>query len=163
MSAAFSIDGAATPALPPADNGRITATLTLPLPTATACTGAPAGPGGGGGDDELNGLGTENWLMLCWMLAHAPSSGAPRMSPSAVRRLARAPEIPGFPVPDLSVPDLSDWKLGANAPTIMSLFLSGLVKGRTSPRLRHQEWCIRAYCRRIVNQNKRIWAFQPWG
>ena len=35
---------------------------------------------------EANGL--ENWLMLCWTPAHAPSSGAPRIRPTAVRRVA---------------------------------------------------------------------------
>jgi hypothetical protein len=65
------------------------------------------GPGAGGGEDELNGFGTENWLMLCWTFAQAPSSGAPRMSPSALRRLALESKIPDLPVPDSSVPDVS--------------------------------------------------------
>src|SRR5581483_816743 len=43
MSAAFFIDCAATPALPPADSGRIKPTLTCPLPSVAAGCGAVAG------------------------------------------------------------------------------------------------------------------------
>src|ERR1700761_6624246 len=82
ISEAFLIDCAATPALPAADSGRISATLTWPVPTETGFTGAP--PGGRSCDD-----GVVNWLRLCWTLEQAPSSGAPTISPSAVRRLAR--------------------------------------------------------------------------
>src|SRR5277367_4972729 len=101
--------------------------------------------------------------MLCWTLAHAPSSGAPRISPSAVRRLACEGEIADLPAPGFSAPDTSGRNLGSNEPTIASLFLSGPFKARTSPCLSHQEGWNQAYCRRIVNQNKRILAFRPWG
>src|ERR1700710_214880 len=84
ISAAFFIDCAATPALPAADSGRIRPTLTWPLPTDSGCCCGPAGPASGG--DELNGL--ENWLSDCCTPAQAPSSGAPRMRPTAVRRVA---------------------------------------------------------------------------
>src|SRR5712671_2475978 len=87
------MDCAATPALPAADSGRISPTLTCPLPTASGCCCGPAGPG----SDELNGL--ENELRLCWTLEQAPSKGAPRMSPIAVRRVA-----PGRPDLELSGP-----------------------------------------------------------
>src|ERR1700709_1640758 len=83
ISAAFFIDCAATPALPAADNGRIKPTLTWPLPTASGCCGGPAGPGGG--EFELNGF--ENEPRLCWTPEQAPSKGAPRISPTAVRRV----------------------------------------------------------------------------
>src|SRR5437763_12078004 len=82
ISAAFFIDCAATPALPAPDSGRINPTLICPVPTAVASCGGPAGPSG----CELNGL--ENWPRLCCTLAHAPSSGAPRMRPIALRRVA---------------------------------------------------------------------------
>jgi len=83
ISAAFFIDCAATPALPVADSGRINPTLTCPVPTASGCCVGPAGPASG---CEPNGL--ENWLKLCCMLAQAPSRGAPRIKPTAVRRVA---------------------------------------------------------------------------
>src|ERR1700733_13010257 len=80
LAAAFFIDWAATPALPAADSGRIRPTLTPPLPTACGSWGGPAGPG------EPNG--EENELTLCCTLEHAASRGAPRISPTAVRRVA---------------------------------------------------------------------------
>src|ERR1700709_86942 len=87
ISAAFFIDCAATPALPAADSGRIRPTLTWPLPTESGCCGGRAGPASGCGDAvELNGL--ENWLSDCCTPAQAPSSGAPRIRPTAVRRVA---------------------------------------------------------------------------
>src|SRR5436853_1727270 len=46
ISAAFFIDCAASPALPAADRGRISATLVPPVPTVWAACG---GPGGGSG------------------------------------------------------------------------------------------------------------------
>src|SRR5579864_3265143 len=115
ISEAFFIDCAATPALPAADSGRIKPTLTCPVPTDTGCCGTPAGVAAG---CELNGL--ENWLMLCCTLEQAPSSGAPRISPTAVRRVACEPEVR-----DLVVPGPSGWELGSNGPTIASLLLPG--------------------------------------
>src|SRR6202048_565950 len=106
ISAALFIDCAATPALPAADSGRIMPTLTPPVPTATDCCGGPAGPGAG--CEELDGL--ENWLRLCWTPEHAPSSGAPRIRPSAVRRVV--PEAGGS----------AGWGLGLRGPTLASLF-----------------------------------------
>jgi hypothetical protein len=50
ISAAFFIDCAAVPALPPADSGRINATLYCPPPISLAACCGPAGPGGGASD-----------------------------------------------------------------------------------------------------------------
>ena len=137
ISAAFFIDCAATPALPAADNGRIKPTLTCPVPTASGSWVGPAGPAPG---CEPNGL--ENWLRLCWTPAQAPSRGAPRMRPTAVRRVAPAA-----------------LELGLSGPTIRSLLLSEPNRpGRR--RSRDQEAQIQAYCRRLVNQNKRIMAMR---
>ena len=48
ISAAFFIDSATVPALPPADSGRIRPTLTAPVPiAAAACGGAAAAAGCG--------------------------------------------------------------------------------------------------------------------
>src|SRR5262245_60253330 len=110
ISAAFFIDCAATPALPAPDSGRIRPTLICPVPIAVASCGGPAGPSGWG--DELNGL--ENWLKLCCTLAQAPSRGAPRMRPIAVRRVAdgdislgsRGPVIPSLLLTDRDRPGL---------------------------------------------------------
>src|SRR3984893_15726963 len=79
ISAAFFIDCAATPAFPAADNGRINPTLTCPVPATSGCCGDPDW-------EELKGL--ENWLRPCCTPAQAPSRGAPRIRPSAVRRVA---------------------------------------------------------------------------
>src|SRR3974390_2474807 len=76
ISAAFFIDCAATPALPEADSGRISPTLICPVPATWGCWGGPPGC-------EPN----ENWLRLCCTPEHAPSSGAPRIRPTAVRRV----------------------------------------------------------------------------
>src|ERR1700692_849768 len=102
ISAALFIDWAATRALPAADSGRISATLTCPVTTANGCCAGPAGPGAG---CELNGL--ENWLRLCCTPEQAPSKGAPRIRPTAVRRVA-----------------LAGWYLGLSGPTIASLLLT---------------------------------------
>src|SRR3984957_4201879 len=136
ISAAFFIDCAATPALPAADSGRINPTLTCPVPTASGCWVGPAGPASG--CELLNGL--ENELRLCCTLAQAPSRGAPRIRPTAVLRVA--PE---------------GWDLGLSGPAIASLPLTDRHRpGRPPPG--DQAWWIQAYCRRIVNQNKRIRA-----
>ncbi len=103
ISAAFFIDCAATPALPAADSGRINPTLTCPVPTASGCCGGPAGPASG---CEPNGL------EICCMPAQAPSSGAPRIKPTAARRVA--PEGLG----------LAGTDLGSSGPTIVSLLLT---------------------------------------
>src|SRR5664279_2251333 len=115
ISAAFFIDCAATPALPAADSGRINPTLTCPVPTASGCCGGPEGPGSA--CCEPNGL--ENELRPCCTPAQAPSKGAPRIRPSADRRVA--PEGLGLAVADLSGSDLSGSDLGSNGPTIASL------------------------------------------
>src|SRR6201994_2870366 len=89
ISAAFFIDCAATPALPDADSGRISPTLTWPLPIACGNCCGPAGPALGGMSVwELDGL--VNWLRLCCTPAQAPSNGAPRIKPTADRRVAPA-------------------------------------------------------------------------
>src|SRR6201996_5950417 len=116
ISAAFFIDCAATPALPAADSGRISPTLTWPLPTACGCCGDPEGPGGGGEDDDEKGL--ENWLRLCCTPAQADNSGAPRISPTAVRRLAIARRGEG------SLEGSSVRRLGSSGATIASLLLT---------------------------------------
>src|SRR4051812_48102783 len=74
------MDCAATPALPAAESGRISPTLTWPVPTACGCCCGP-----GGSEEELNGLVKE--LRLCCTPEQAPSRGAPRMSPTAARRV----------------------------------------------------------------------------
>src|SRR5262249_48873268 len=55
ISAAFFIDTATVPALPPADSGRISATRTLPVPTSPGA-GWACGPGPGGGAWEDGGF-----------------------------------------------------------------------------------------------------------
>src|SRR4051812_47799425 len=80
ISAALRMDCAAWPALPAADSGNTNPTLTWPAPTACGCCG-----GAGASDEELNGLVNE--LRLCCTPEQAPSSGAPRMSPTADRRV----------------------------------------------------------------------------
>src|SRR6476660_4391726 len=128
ISAAFFIDCAATPALPGADRGRISPTLTCPVP---ATIGSCAGPG------------VVNWLRVCWMPEQAPSKGAPRSRPTAVRRVA--PD--GF---DLGG-DLGG-SLEFRGPTIASLLLAGRDRPGLEPPV-ISRW-IQAYCRRIVNQTK---------
>src|SRR6478752_5751573 len=108
ISAAFFIDCAATPALPAAESGRIRPTLTCPVPTDSGCCCGPAGPASG--CDEPNGL--ENWLKLCCTLEQAPSSGTPRMRPTAVRRVAPDEE------------DLAKENSALSGPTIVSLLLA---------------------------------------
>src|SRR4051794_35868413 len=90
ISAAFFIDCAARPALPEADSGRTNATLTCPVPTARGCC---AGPGAGPAC-ELNGL--DIWSRLCCAPEQAPSRGAPRIRPTAVRRVAPEEGSLGF-------------------------------------------------------------------
>src|ERR1700676_2872782 len=77
------------------------------------------------------------------MPEHAPSRGAPRIRPTAVRRL---------------VPDGRDLgsSLGSGGPTIVSLSLDR-PNGQDLNLPVISRW-IQAYCRRIVNQNKRIMA-----
>src|SRR5437016_4128037 len=106
ISAEFFIDSAAMPALPEAESGRINPTLTCPLPATSGCCGGPEGPA----CEELNGL--ENWLKLCCTPAQAPSSGAARIRPTAVRRVA--PE--GW--------DSETGVLGSNGATMVSLPLT---------------------------------------
>src|SRR3984893_2906597 len=106
ISAEFFIDSAATAALPEADNGSTNPTLTCPLPATSGCCGGRDGPCAW----ELNGL--ENWLRLCCTPAQAPSSGAPRIKPIAVRRVA--PE--GC--------DSGTGALGSNGATMLSLLLT---------------------------------------
>src|ERR1043166_477406 len=47
ISPAFFIDSATVPAPPPADSGRMSATLTAPAPISLDCTGGGAAPGAG--------------------------------------------------------------------------------------------------------------------
>src|ERR1700689_5472961 len=109
ISAAFFIDCAATPALPAADSGRINPTLTPPLPTACGSCGGPAGSG------ELHGL--ENEPRLCCAPEQAASSGAPRISPIAARRVA-----PGNR--DSAGKYLAGRDFGSDGPTMGSLLLT---------------------------------------
>src|SRR6202158_223003 len=74
ISEAFFIDCAATPALPAADSGRISPTLTCPVPATSGCCPGPQVP-------ELDGLENEP------RPEQAPSRGAPRIRPTAVRRV----------------------------------------------------------------------------
>src|SRR3954452_20390415 len=108
ISEAVFIDCAARPALPEADSGRTNATLTCPLPTASGCC---AGPGPA---CEMNGL--EIWSRLCCAPEHAPSRGAPRIRPTAVRRVA---------------PEKGD--LGLSGATITSLLSTDEKRPRHQP------------------------------
>src|SRR6202012_4348513 len=132
LSAAFFIDWAAMPALPAADSGRINPTLTWLFPTESGCCCGPAGTGVG------SGLGPESDPRLCCAPEQAPSKGAPRIKPTTDRRVA--PE---------------DCDLRLSGPTITSLLLADRQSARMSP-CGHQDRWIQAYCRRIVNWNKRI-------
>src|SRR3954451_16816325 len=148
ISAALRIDCAATPALPAADSGRMTPTLTCPVPATCGGCGAPEGPD----DDVPNGL--VKWLRLA---EQAPSSGAPKIRPSALRRVApeaRGVAGPGPEGPDRRDPDVKGPETGSSGLTIAFL----LSTGRAGPRLsaNDQDGWIQAYCRRIVNQNKRF-------
>ena len=138
ISAAFFIDCAATPALPAADSGRINPTLTCPLPTASGCC---AGPAGRRAKSELNGL--ENELRLCCTPAQAPSKGAPRIRPIAVRRVESGCD--------------QTWDF-AGPPSCLYLLTDRNRPGLSASK-RSGGW-IQAYCRRIVNQNKRIMALR---
>ena len=139
------MDCAATPALPDADNGRSNPTLTCPVPATAGCWGGPAGAGF---SELANGL--EN----CCMPAQADSRGAPSKRPIAARRVA----------PEICAAEVS--VLGLTGPAIVSLRricwnVSLGLDRRTSaraPPLRETREGIQAYCRRIVNQNKRIMA-----
>src|SRR6202012_1120686 len=112
ISAAFFIDCAATPAFPDADNGRVRPTFTWPLTTPSGCCGGPAGPG----------AGLENELRLCSSPEQAPSKGAPRIRPTAVRRVA--PEYRGFGgFFTGSLPGPLGSSLEFRGPTIVSLSL----------------------------------------
>src|ERR1700712_348969 len=153
ISAAFRIDCAARAALPAADSGRITPTLTCPVPATSGGCGAPEGPGA----DAPNGL--VNWLRLP---EQAPSSGAPRIRPSALRRVAPEGEDvagPGPEGPDRGDPDLKGPESGSSGLTIAFL----LSTGPRGPRLsaNDQDGWIQAYCRRIINQNKRFLVLRP--
>src|ERR1700687_3413070 len=113
ISAAFFMDCAATPALPAADSGRINPTLTRPLPATGGSCGGPAGC-------ELNGLERE------LMPAQAPSRGAPRIKPTAVRRV-----------------DPADWplagrELGPSGSTIASLLLTDQNRSEPQPPNDHE-------------------------
>jgi len=59
----------------------------------------------------------ENWLKLCCTLEHAPSSGTPRIRPTAVRRVAPGEE-------DLGEEDFAEEDLALSGPTIVSLLLT---------------------------------------
>src|SRR6202011_6017957 len=147
ISAALRIDCAATPALPAPDSGRMTPTLTCPVPATSGCWRGPEGPG-----EAPNEL--ENWLRLP---EQAPSSGAPRIKPSAVRRVVPEGGRIAVPVPegpDLKGPDVKGPDGGLSGLTIAFL----LSTGPHGPRLpaNDQDGWIQAYCRRIVNQNKRF-------
>src|SRR5450759_4434226 len=130
ISAAFFIDCAATPALPAADSGRIKPTLTCPVPATSGCCAGP-----GDADCEPNGL--ENEPRPCCMPEQAPSRGAPRIRPTAVRRVA---------------PEAGDVgsSLGFRGPAIASLLLTDRNRPGLPP-VNDQEGWIQAYCRRIVN------------
>jgi hypothetical protein len=70
----------------------------------------------------------ENWLKLCCTLEHAPSNGAPRIRPTAVRRVAPDEE------------DLAKENLALSGPTIVSLLLTDRDRPglhRTRGRFRH--------------------------
>ena len=140
ISAEFRIDCAARAALPDADSGSSRPTLTWPLPATIGCC---AGPEGAAGGCEANGL--ENWPRVCCTPAQAPSRGAPSTRPIAVRRVA----------PEMSGPE--DSGLGLSGPTMVSLLLTDRDQPERAPPIDQEGW-IQAYCRRIVNQNKRIMA-----
>jgi hypothetical protein len=85
---------------------------------------SPGGPDGPGEGSELNGL--ENWLKPCCMPAHAPSRGAPRIKPTAVRRVA--PQGSGFEGADFEASTL-----GLSGPTIASLLLTDRNRSERPP------------------------------
>ena len=133
ISAAFFIDWAATPALPAADSGRIRPTLTPPLPTACGSWGGPAGPGEPNGD--------ENELRPCCTPEHAASRGAPRMRPSAVRRVA---------------PGSRDKDLGSGGPTMGSLLLTDRKRPGLQPP-NDQEGGFRHIVGEWLTKTKGLW------
>src|ERR1700738_593251 len=147
ISAAFRIDCAATPALPAADSGRINPTLTCPVPATSGCCGGPEGPG-----EAPNGL--ENWLRLP---EQGPSSGGARIKTSAGPR--GGPEGGRFAVPVPEGPDLKGPAVKGPDGGLSGLTIAFLLStGPHGPRLpaNDQDGWIQAYCRRIVNQNKRF-------
>src|SRR5471032_3212453 len=109
------MDCAATPALPAADSGRINPTLTWPLPTASGCCCGPDGPG-----CELNGF--ENELRLCWTPAQAPSKGAPRISPTAVRRVVPGRRYLGLSGPAILIFSMDRPQTGPDFITLRTIW-----------------------------------------
>src|SRR5436305_474756 len=83
ISPAFFIDSATVPALPPADSGRMSATLTAPVPISLDCTGGGVVPGGG----FL--LNTSEMPEQPARIANAPASTAPAASSRSPRKLGR--------------------------------------------------------------------------
>ena len=140
ISAAFFIDCAATPALPAADSGRINPTLTCPVPTASGCCGGPAGPASGWRAERIGERAEA--------LLHAgagPEQG--RAEDQADRRPPGGPGRLGF----------GRRRFGFERPHHRISSLDRPKSARTSTCQRSGGW-IQAYCRRIVNQNKRIMA-----
>src|SRR3954471_16914169 len=83
ISPAFFIDSATVPALPPADKGRISATLTAPVPISLDCTGGSGVPGAG----FL--LRASEMPEQPARMANAPASTAPPASSRSLRKLGR--------------------------------------------------------------------------
>ena len=148
ISAAFFIDCAATPALPEADSGRIRPTLTCPVPTASGCCCGPGGPGRPG--TSRTG----------WRCRRRRRAAARRGRAAAGRRASAKCAPPGR---CLAPADPTGPGLRLNGPTISSLLLTDRRRPglRLLARLERSEPPLKpmpdsAYCRRIVNQNKRI-------
>ncbi len=74
ISPAFFIDSATVPALPPADSGRMSATLTAPVPISLDCTGGGKVPGAG---FLLNTSWTPEIPEQPARMANAPANTAP--------------------------------------------------------------------------------------
>ena len=134
ISAAFLIDCAATPALPEADSGRINPTLTCPEPTAVGSCGGPAGPVASGGTELAEAL---------------LNAGAGRQQRRAEHQANRTP--PGRALGHAT----RKVRLGIERARHLSLRLTDRNRSGFLPSAR-QGMRIQAYCRRIVNQNKRF-------
>ena len=144
ISAAFFIDCAATPALPAADSGRINPTLTWPLPTASGCCGGPAGPAGAARTERIG--------KLAQALLHA---GAGRQA--GARRGSGRPRSAGSPAAEIwPRTEFGRRRLGIERAHHRISSLDRPQSARTSPPAEDQGGGFQAYCRRIVNQNKRI-------
>ena len=135
ISAAFFIDCAATPALPAADSGRIRPTLTWPVPTACGCCGGPAGPASRA--ERIGKLASSD--------ARAGAEQR-RAENKADRRPPGRPRQRG-PGSRLAIERARHRVSSLDRP----------LSAGTQPPTDQARW-IQAYCRRIVNQNKRIMA-----